>query len=196
MRRGHKWISLHFITSFLKLKDLGIWSQLILSNTFFPPANWENVLSNTAYLGFFLLEIYNLCSISVKLPVFANVIFKTSVKRQAVFSELSVWTLAAGQVNLSVCVLFQDLARSRMDSQPGWWLSLVMQADSLMTVLTPEHTNQWASGTLADVHTPYDKCTYVWYMVWRFLKKTPGPAKMKEKEICWCMTLEKITRKV
>lgn len=73
-----------------------------------------------------------------------------------------------------VWVLFKGPARGRINRRAGWWLSVVMQVDSLMTLLTPEHTSRRAPGTPADVHTHtiWHLHIYVWYMARRFLEKT------------------------
>lgn len=94
----------------------------------------------------------------------------------------------------SVCVLCEGPARSRMDSQAGWWLSLVMQADSLMTVLTPEHTSQWAPGKLAGcTHTVWHVHICVIYGVAFSEKDTGADENERERNLCVCVTLEKIT---
>lgn len=83
-----------------------------------------------------------------------------------------VWVHAC--VCVCVWVLFKGPARGRINRRAGWWLSVVMQVDSLMTLLTPEHTSRRAPGTPADVHTHtiWHLHIYVWYMAWCFLEKT------------------------
>ena len=132
------------------------------------------------------LTKYRPCSFNIKISILMSVV--------QILYQMFDETYRMLCVCVCVCVCVCPL-RGRKDSQAGWWLSVLMQADSLMTVLTPEHTSQWAPGTLADVHTPYDTCTYMCDIWCGFLWKRHRPVKMKPKEISLCMTLEKITKR-
>lgn len=106
---------------------------------------------------------------------------------------LCMWILADGQVNL--CVSAVRAPSEKQNGQPGG--VMVESGDAGRQFNDSPHP--WTYKPVSAWHAR--RCThdvwhmhlYVWYMVWRFLKKTPGLVKMKEKEIFLCMTLENIT---